>query len=133
MIARVPNGDWAALDQREWAYDRVLASSAITHAVAQELEIAVYAVPEWRHTVPTTRYPILLSYLDVVVQGYLHHYGEAGVDRFFETTMGWESPVLNDRARPRYPRHQVLNAGETACVNRRLKALDVQMIDRIDG
>lgn len=132
MIARVPKGDWKALDQREWAYDRVPATTAVTHGLPGKPEVAVYAVPEHRHTVPSDRYPILLSYLDVVVQGFLRHYGEDGVDRFFDTTLGWDSPILNDRATPKYPRHQQLSAAETACVDARLRHLGVQIIDQID-
>jgi hypothetical protein len=28
------------------------------------------------------------------------------VARFFDSTHGWHTPVLDDRAAPRYPRHQ---------------------------
>ena len=42
------------------------------------------------HTIhPQPKTPILLSYLDVVVQGYLAEFGEAGVARFFASTDGW--------------------------------------------
>jgi hypothetical protein len=123
MIAQVPKGDWVALDQREWAYDRVAATGSVSHALAPEIDIAVYAVPEARHTIPLDRYPILLSYLDVVVQGYLREYGPDGADRFFSTTDGWEAPILDDRAEPRYPRHQNLSAAETAFVDTRLARL----------
>ncbi|WP_200898804.1 hypothetical protein [Candidatus Rhodobacter oscarellae] len=37
--------------------------------------------------------------------------------RFFESTDGWEALVLDDRAVPRYPRHQPLSAAETALVD----------------
>lgn len=127
MIAHVPHDDWAALDQREWAYDRVPATKAVAHGVKHPVEIAVYAVPEDRHTEPTDRYPILLSYIDVVVQGYLHEYGAGGAERFFETTDGWEATIVNDRAEPRYPRHQQLKPEETAFVDRHLDALDVRI------
>ena len=104
MIAHVPKGDWAALDQREWAYDRLPATQAVTHQIARPLDIAIYAVPEARHIKPTDSFPILLSYLDVVVQGYWRVFGADGVDRFFATTDGWDAPILNDRSAPRYPR-----------------------------
>ena len=70
---------------------------------------------------------MLLSYLDAVVQGYLREYGEAGADRFFATTDGWEAPFLNDRAAPRYPRHQQLAPDETAFVDDRLARLAVDV------
>ncbi|MEY8841633.1 gamma-glutamylcyclotransferase family protein, partial [Cribrihabitans sp. XS_ASV171] len=53
MIAHVPDNDWAALDEREWAYDRVPVTASVTHPVTHPVEIAVYAVPEGRHTVPS--------------------------------------------------------------------------------
>lgn len=127
MIAHVPGGDWAALDEREYAYERVPVSPAVTHGLTQPIDIAVYSVPVTRHGTPTERLPILLSYLDVVIQGYLHVFGETGADRFFATTRGWDSPVLNDRARPRYPRHQQLTQQQTAFVDDRLAALNVRI------
>lgn len=125
MIAHVPNDDWTALDRREWAYVRLAVTDRVTHPLEREVEIAVYAVPEDRHGRPTARHPILLSYIDVVVQGYLREFGTDGAARFFATTTGWEAPVLNDRAAPRYPRHQRLTAAETAFVDEQLAALGV--------
>ncbi len=122
LIAHVPNGDWGALDQREWAYDRVPATRSVVHPATAPIEIAVYAIPGFRHTSPTDRCPILLSYLDVVIQGYLRELGESGADRFFDTTTGWDTPILNDRSAPRYLRHQQLTADETAFVDNRLAA-----------
>lgn len=130
MIAHVPHDDWQALDQREWAYDRVPATGAVSHRLKHPAEIAVYAVPEERHNEPTDRYPILLSYIDVVVQGYLREYGADGAERFFATTDGWEAPVLNDRAAPRYPRHQQLRPEETAFVDAHLDTLGVRIVSR---
>jgi len=127
MIAHVPNGDWAALDQREWAYDRLPATDAVSHDIEREIEIAVYAVPD-RSATAGARHPILLSYLDVVVQGYLREFGAEGAARFFATTDGWEAPILNDRAAPRYPRHQPLSAAETAFVDDRLTRLGATVV-----
>ena len=123
MIAHVPEDDWAALDQREWAYDRIPVSDHVLHNRKDPTDIAVYAVPEGRHTRPSEDYPILMSYLDVVVQGYLRTFGPDGALRFFETTDGWGSPILNDRAAPRYPRHQQLNPDETHFVDTQLARL----------
>ncbi len=130
LIAHVPKNDWVALDQREWAYDRIPATEAVNHALKTEIDIAVYAVPEARHTRPSHHYPILLSYLDVVVQGYLREFGTAGVDRFFATTDGWDAPILNDRAEPRYPRHQALKAQETELVDCKLQEHGARVITR---
>ena len=122
LIAHVPGGDWAALDMREHAYARVRATK-VTHQLAELPDIHLYHAPEDMHLPATTARPVLLSYVDVVVQGYLREFGESGVDRFFQTTDGWDAPILNDRSAPIYPRHQTLTARETGLVDTYLKAL----------
>ena len=64
LLAEVPEGDWAALDAREWAHIRAPAEPG---RGAQ-----IYHIPADLHTAPSQTHPILLSYLDVVVQGYLN-------------------------------------------------------------
>lgn len=123
LSASVPGADWAALDAREYAYDRV----DVTEALRAVIPTAIYSVNHGHSAPPTTQHPILLSYLDVVVQGYLHQYGESGVAHFFETTAGWDSPVLDDRKAPRYPRAQHLSSDETALVDENLLALAAQV------
>lgn len=120
LIAAVPHGNWAALDIRERAYLRHDATHQINHEVNHDPEIAIYAIATDAHHPPTAQNPILLSYLDVVVQGYLAEFGEAGVVRFFETTDGWGGPILDDRADPIYPRAQNLSNGEIALVDQHL-------------
>ena len=117
LIAHVPGADWVALDEREAAYARHRVTPSVRHGVARPVDIQVYAVPvEPEQTIQGDRH-IILSYLDVVVQGYLREFGEAGVQRFFETTDGWDSVILDDRAAPQYPRHQRLRADETMLVD----------------
>ncbi|UWQ20058.1 gamma-glutamylcyclotransferase family protein [Jannaschia sp. W003] len=108
LAADVPGGDWGALDLREAAYAKVVLPSGE----------AIYQIPDGLHAKPTRAHPILLSYLDVVVQGFRDEFGEAGVARFFETTSGWDAPVRDDRGAPEYPRAQVLSAAERALVDR---------------
>ena len=108
IIAEVPGGDWAALDAREVLYLR------------QSLPCGT-AIYEVQHDIihPDKPHPILRSYLDVVAQGYLTQFGEAGVAHFFATTDNW-GPVLDDRAAPLYPRHQVVGADLTDLVDHHL-------------
>lgn len=117
LIAAVPNSDWQALDIRERAYLRQDATRQVRHEVNHDPEVAIYAIAPDAHHPPTPENPILLSYLDVVVQGYLTEFGEEGVARFFDTTDGWHAPILNDRAKPVYPRAQSLSRTETALVD----------------
>ena len=108
LTAAVPMGDWEALDAREAGYVRVPLPEGPS----------IYHVPTDLHAPATAPLPILLSYLDVVVQGYLAEFGEAGVARFFETTEGWDAPIRDDRDAPAYPRAQRLTPAETALVDR---------------
>ncbi len=128
LIAAVPGADWQALDAREHAYERRVDTRNIHHARPDTAEIAIYAIAPERMTTPTEKHPILLSYLDVVVQGYLREFGARGPDHFFDTTLGWDAPVLDDRAAPIYPRHQRLTEEERALVDDALARLKVSRL-----
>lgn len=114
LIARVPGADWGALDQREAAYRRI----DVTRA--GDPPTAIYQVDPAHHAAHAG--VILRSYLDVVVQGYLHQFGPDGVARFFASTDGWHLPVDDDTTAPRYPRAQVLSAAERDLVDQHLAA-----------
>ena len=120
-IAQVPDANWSALDERERAYVRKpVPTSDVDHDHPQA-EVQIYAVET--PVAPNPDQPILLSYIDVVAQGFLREHGEEGIDDFFQTTTGWEVPVKNDRANPQYPRHQTLTESETALVDKYLERL----------
>ncbi len=125
ITAGVPGADWAALDAREYAYIRRDVSHEVTPSHG---ETAVYEVEASRLVAPDVAHPILLSYLDVVVQGFLRVHGADGAARFFATTSGWQAPILNDRHAPRYPRAQTLSAAETATVDQALAQLGARVI-----
>jgi muconolactone delta-isomerase len=128
LLAPVPNNDWAALDIREQGYHRLpLQPSALPQA-QRTANIAIYSVPASRADAAPQTHPILLSYLDVVLKGYLHEFGQPGVDAFLNSTDGWDRPVLDDRATPRYPRHQRLDDRERAVVDAVLDQLDTDVI-----
>lgn len=122
LIAAVPDNDWAALDARETGYNRLPSGDAVVHPLTPAPPIAHYAVPQDGQGT-TTRNTIILSYIDVVVQGFLREFGEEGVAQFFDTTDSWDTPIINDRAAPQYPRHQVLSLDETALVDHHLNRL----------
>ncbi|QIE45572.1 gamma-glutamylcyclotransferase [Pseudohalocynthiibacter aestuariivivens] len=127
LIAGVPGDDWLALDEREGAYDRIHAAHQVCHTLSHTPQIALYTIPEGKHGRPTDAHPVLLSYIDVVVQGYLQEYGQAGAQRFFDTTDGWDVPILNDRANPIYSRHCVLSPEERSFVDDCLATLPAQI------
>ena len=128
LIAKVPNSDWDALDLRETGYFRSsLQGTSLTHSAGQ-VDVQMYQTHPEREIRPDVRHPILLSYLDVVVQGFLSAFGEEGVDRFFDTTDGWDAHILNDRSNPLYPRSQTLTPSEIALVDWHLSALGARVI-----
>lgn len=126
LIAAVPGEDWAALDERERAYWRSPVED-IRHEHAANLSVEIYQV-EAQHVAADGDHPILLSYLDTVVQGFLREYGEAGALRFFETTDGWAHAVVDDRAAPIYTRAQDLTPWERSLVDGALVDLGVERI-----
>ncbi len=106
LIAKVPNADWVALDAREEGYDRLVATEMITHDHSDNPELAIYAIPEATRFPPTPDHPILLSYLDVVLQGYLHVFGDGGSRR---STLygdhGWVGYGCVERSLSKNPGH----------------------------
>ncbi|MBR9842951.1 MAG: gamma-glutamylcyclotransferase [Rhodobacteraceae bacterium] len=128
LIAHVPGDDWHALDTREHAYDRIPVCDHVTHDAPDPINISVYTVPEGKHGRPSAEHPVLLSYIDTVVQGYLDIFGETGAHHFFSTTSGWSAPILDDRSAPIYPRAQSLTPKETALVDTHLDALNTTRI-----
>ena len=127
LIAAVPSANWVALDEREHAYDRH-AAPHVAHPLDPKTDVQVYAIAAGKHLTPTSNHPILLSYLDVVVQGYLREFGTKGVKDFFETTDGWDAPIKDDRREPIYPRHQKLDHGETQYVDEMLAAMGANIL-----
>jgi hypothetical protein len=116
LVARVPGGDWRALDRREAGYDRVaIAGDALAPA---DRAAQLYTVRNPRAAIGAA--PILISYLDTVVQGFLREFGPEGAARFFATTVGWQAPLIDDRAAPRYPRATVLEPAERAIIDAHL-------------
>ncbi|MEM0935442.1 MAG: gamma-glutamylcyclotransferase family protein [Pseudomonadota bacterium] len=122
LVARVPGADWTALDEREAAYDKHPVNVRL-HACGTETKARVYVVSPGHTAPPDTAHPVLLSYIDTVVQGFLEEFGTAGARAFFETTTGWHFPILNDRRAPRYPRATRLSTGERAFVDAALAAV----------
>jgi hypothetical protein len=128
LIAAVPGADWEALDAREVGYDRHAVDEGLAHTAERPVAAHIYAIPSERAADPTVKHPILLSYLDVVVQGYLREFGEAGAMAFMNTTDGWDAPILDDRAGPRYPRHQLLSPTDRGFVDEQIYRIGARIL-----
>lgn len=62
--------------------------------------------------------PILRSYLDAVMQGFLTVFGEEGLVRFISETDGFDLPIHEDRDDPVYPHPVRLADGEAEIFER---------------
>lgn len=102
------------VDEREYGYDRldVLPANLKLYDEKALPDIPLYVYSgRAPHNAETPHY-ILQSYLDAVLQGYLHHYGETGVRDFVERTARFDTALFTDRTAPRYPRHVKLTDKE---------------------
>lgn len=112
------------IDAREFRYHRRDITLAELTFDAAQIELAAgleldpgtrLHVYEARSEHPETvgPSPILRSYLDAVMQGFLREFGEEGVHRFVAETGAFHLPIHEDRHQPLYPRAVTLSAGET--------------------
>lgn len=121
LVCAVNDADWEALDEREAAYDR--GEIDTDHGPA-----ALYEVPMASTSPGDASKPIVLSYLDAVLQGYLRAFGDGGAVRFMRSTTGWTVPVLNDRAAPKYPRAVQLSDDDRRIIDHLLEVQAVQIV-----
>ena len=126
LLASVPETEWSALDHRERAYVRRDVADQTRHD-GPAGPVIVYEVAPGHAAPPDTAHPILLSYIDTVVEGVLDHFGIDGVQRFADSTTGWQAPILDDRGAPVYPRHTAPGPEVTTTVDRMLALLDCKI------
>lgn len=103
LLAWVSGDQIPYLDKRESGYSKrvvepILASKTSAPVATAITYVSVESQDGNAHS------PILQSYLDAVLKGFLTEFGESGVRQFVETTAGWHTPILNDRHAPLYPR-----------------------------
>lgn len=129
LLARVGPRQWAGLDAREAGYNRLSSVAAIYKGdhKARESACAVYAVHPIISPTRPCDVPILRSYLDVVLQGYLNVFGPNGAKRFMAST-DWNCAVFDDRAAPLYPRHRRVSRTEKSVITALLKASGLTLL-----
>jgi len=106
VIARMKASDLAILDERESGYERmnIPATQFVLPDEISPQSVYVYrSLPQNRHAA-TENHPILQSYIDCVLAGYHHQFGESGMLAMIASTRGWNTPIMDDRADPHYPR-----------------------------
>lgn len=127
IIALPATEQWGELDEREAGYSRVSVRDAIGECKPVTAGVVTYQSQS--HKEGSADYPIFQSYLDTVLEGFFQQFGEAGVDGFIETTDGWATPILRDRAAPRYPRACSLTDEQAARFDRALEKKRVRYLE----
>jgi cation transport regulator ChaC len=110
-------------DARERLYHRVIVpQQAVTSLSGERLSFTtIWAYVTSRPGEPSDAYPLVQSYIDVVLTGCL----AIGVDfavEFIQTTRGWSPAWLNERTHPRYQR-AMTDPPQAAEIDRQLQAL----------
>lgn len=121
-----------AVDEREMHYDRrQIAPADLILADGFEVpaEVPLYVYEAQDHAIELDGdCPILQSYLDAVLQGFITEYGEEGMRSFVLATGNFETPVLADRAQPHYPRAVALTDAQRHAIDRALDERGVRFI-----
>jgi len=119
------------VDKRETNYDRLsldLADFDCNFDIPAGVEAYIYiGQPHYTHWAEGA-FPVLQSYIDAVMQGFLDKFGHAGLERFISETDGWRVPILQDRHNPIYPRPVLLNASEERLFDQLLQKVGGQPV-----
>ena len=121
VLVSISADDLPALDKREAGYARQSVNS-----VKSTDPVAMYVSKKAHVAKLPSDYPLLQSYVDCVLAGFLAVFGWHGVDRFFSTTSGWGAPILADRGAPLYPRAVSLSADVESMFDERIAAARLQ-------
>jgi hypothetical protein len=105
VLVEIAPEELPRFDARERGYDRVAVPwstlSLLSGAQVPSGTVWTYVIP--RPEMPGARYPIIQSYVDVILTGCLR-IGPDFATEFITTTAGWEHAWLDDRRAPRYRR-----------------------------
>lgn len=132
VLASEPKTGLAALEKREMRYDKI--TSVGSQFICEEAglpgpeDMFLFQAKAENRDWGSDSNPILQSYIDCVLLGFHDFWGEEGIRHFVETTRGWHSPVLADRAAPIYPRAVQADPDVIALIDRYLAPLDIRYI-----
>lgn len=106
VVVRLPVADLSYLDERELGYERLTlpTSNFDLPACVESDVVMVYRSLPYNRIASDSEYPVLQSYIDCVMAGYLQRFGGDGVELLVKSTRGWNGSILNDREHPYYPR-----------------------------
>jgi len=109
ILLKVDKATELSLGEREIGYEKTIIAGKDIIEQNTEIQLTNETAITYVGSKATTSWaseeaPILLSYVDVVVKGYFDLFGWEGVTNFFNSTQGWNLPILDDRDEPIYPR-----------------------------
>lgn len=138
VVVRLPLSDLHQLDEREAGYERLTLPisdfdlpQVLTDQLLGEMHsqsVMVYRSLPHNRALADDDHPVLQSYIDCVMAGFLRCYGESGVQAMISSTRGWERAIFNDRDEPYYPRWvpvaQERQQYFDSCIERHVSQLD---------
>lgn len=119
-----------SLDLRESGYERVSLPEGQIQPIAADHGVEwspdqlfyIYQATAAHYHFADADYPILQSYVDVVMSGVIRKFTVEGAAEFVRTCAGFDRPIYNDRAAPIYPRALSLSAEELGVIDAILAA-----------
>ena len=111
VIYSVSEAEILKTDTREEGYCRILVApkqfQLLSGTLQEDAEIWIYVVPLERVNIPTPQFPIVQSYVDIVIKGCMQLEEKYNLPGFAEecvtTTSNWSKYWVNDRIFPRRP------------------------------
>jgi hypothetical protein len=115
----------AELDEREIGYSRLELDAGTVRSSKSVLpeRLFIYTSQPSAYRNGTADFPLWMSYIEVVTYGFWRVFGETGVDEFIGSTGGWDSPIVDDRKQPLYPRMTALTAEERCFIESKIMAI----------
>jgi hypothetical protein len=108
VVVRRHRSFLSRLDKREQQYKRILLPLVEEQIrllrTIGDVDVFGYTSEPPVFRPGSSEYPIWRSYLECVLAGFLDVGGPPAAEEFIRSTIGWETPILDDRISPKYRR-----------------------------
>jgi hypothetical protein len=136
ILIRCDAADLAQVDAREAGYDRVeLPRRDVRSSGDLPDKLYIYTSRSPHYRPGGADYPILFSYVEAVLHGFLSVFKTEGVDAFIRSTSGWTAPVLDDRDRPQYRRspRKLISIEDKLYIEQKIRQITGLRITQAEG